>query len=284
MRTRTFLLALALPLLLAVPLLMGQAKTCSDGKTLGWDQMTCCWPGQNVGPFGCTGKPTSCPEGLVPTGDGCNPLNSAAAARNDYNPALLDPSLANKTAPDTFSVRLETTQGNIIIDVTRDWAPIGADRFYNLVTIGYYDSASFFRVIAGFMAQFGLHGDPKVNAVWRVAEIQDDPAGLQSNLPGYVSFAMAGPNSRTTQLFMSLGDNHRLDRMGFAPFGKLREMTVLEKLYDGYGEGAPSGRGPDQRRIQDEGRAYLKSQFPELDSIIKATVLSPEEAAAGRAP
>jgi peptidyl-prolyl cis-trans isomerase A (cyclophilin A) len=264
---------LLLSALLLTPLLMGQAKACPEGKTLGWDQMTCCWPGQNVGPFGCTGKPTSCPDGLVPTGDGCAKADSLEAARNAYHPGLLDPNQASETAPDTFAVLFETTAGDMIIDVTREWAPVGADRFYNLVRIGYYDGAAFFRVIEGFMAQVGLHGDPKVNAIWRISEIEDDPAGLQSNLPGFVSFAMAGPNSRTTQIFLNLGDNHRLDRMGFAPFGQLRDMEALHALYAGYGEGAPGGNGPDQRLIQDRGAAYLQASFPKLDSIRKATIV-----------
>ena len=250
--------------------------TCPAGKVVGWDGVTCCWPGQNVGPFGCTGKPTSCPEGLVPTGEGCNRPDSAAAARNDYNPALLDPSLARETAPASYTVRMTTTQGDILIDVTRDWAPVGADRFYNLVKIGFYDKVAFFRVVAGFMAQVGINGDPKVNSVWREARIPDDPQ-LESNMPGYVTFAMAGPDTRTTQIFFNFADNHRLDRQGFSPFGKVREMTVLEKLYDGYGEGAPRGRGPDQMKVQEEGAPYLKRNFPDLDWILKAEIVEDEE-------
>jgi len=258
---------------LLVPLLMGQAKTCPEGKVLGWDQATCCWPGQNVGPFGCTGKASSCPDGLVPTGEGCSKPDSPEAARNAYHPGMLDPSKAVEQAPETFAVLFETSKGDITIDITRAWAPHGADRIYNLVTIGYYDNVAFFRVIEGFMAQFGLHGDPKVNAIWRISTIPDDPADVQSNLPGFVSFAMAGPGSRTTQLFMNLGDNHRLDRMGFAPVGKLRDMEVLKSLYDGYGEGAPSGAGPDQGRIQDEGAPYLSTRFPLLDYIETASIV-----------
>ncbi|MCO4772851.1 MAG: peptidylprolyl isomerase [Deltaproteobacteria bacterium] len=249
---------------------MAQAS-CPEGKVLGWDQATCCWPGQNVGPFGCTGPPTSCPVGLVITGEGCDRPDSAAAARNAYNPALLDPSKATETAPDEFTVRFKTTQGDILIDVTRAWAPNGADRFYNLVRIGFYNQVAFFRVVSGFMAQVGIHGDPKVSAVWRESVIQDDPV-VESNLPGYVTYAMAGPNTRTTQLFFNFADNHRLDRDGFSPFGRVRDMAVLENLYDGYGEGAPRGRGPNQLYIQDRGNSYLKTEFPDLDWILEATI------------
>ncbi len=265
------LLALALPLVLPQTA-SAQAKTCPEGKVLGWDGATCCWPGQNVGPFGCTGKPTECPADLVPTGEGCAKPTSQAAARNSYHPALLDPSKAAETAPEEYTVRLRTTRGDVLIDVTRAWAPKGADRFYNLVKIGYYNEVAFFRVISGFMAQVGLHGDPAVNTVWRAARIEDDPV-IESNRPGYVTYAMAGPNTRTTQIFFNYADNHRLDRDGFAPFGKVRDMKVLEGLFDGYGEGAPMGRGPSQTRIQDEGNRYLKRSFPDLDWILEATVV-----------
>jgi len=256
---------------------LAQAADCPDGKVLGWDGATCCWPGQNVGPFGCTGKATSCPDGLVPTDEGCSPGNSAAVKRLDYHPALLDPRLAQERAPDTYAVAIQTTKGEIIIDVTREWAPLGADRFYNLVKIGFYDDVAFFRVIDEFMAQLGITGDPVVNGIWREATIEDDPV-VKSNLPGFVSFAMSGPNSRTTQIFMNLADNHRLDHMGFPPFGKLRDLGVLESIYNGYGEGAPSGRGPDQGRIQDEGNAYLRAQFPHMDWIESARILGEEPA------
>jgi peptidyl-prolyl cis-trans isomerase A (cyclophilin A) len=196
-----------------------------------------------------------------------------AEARTKYNPALLDPSKATETAPATYAVKLETTKGDMIIDVTREWAPNGADRFYNLVKIGYYDDVAFFRVMSGFMAQVGIHGDPKVNQVWREARIQDEPVKA-SNTPGMVTFAMGGPNSRTTQIFLNLGNNANLDPMKFAPFGKLRSMDVLTQIHSGYGEGAPRGRGPMQGKVQSEGNAYLRAQFPELDYIKKATILT----------
>jgi peptidyl-prolyl cis-trans isomerase A (cyclophilin A) len=157
--------------------------------------------------------------------------------------------------------------------VTRDWAPNGADRFYNLVKIGYFDDAAFFRNIEGFMVQFGVNGDPAVNRKWRQANIKGDRA-KQSNQPGFITFAMGGdPDSRTTQLFINFGDNGRLDKDGFAPFGRVvKGMDIVESLYNGYGEGAPNGSGPDQGRLQDEGNAYLKKSFPKLDYIKKATI------------
>lgn len=180
-----------------------------------------------------------------------------------------------KGAPDTFAVRFETTKGNIDIDVTKSLAPIGADRFYELVTSGYYNDVAFFRVIPNFMAQVGLHGDPAQNRQWRSKQIKDDPVKA-SNTRGMVTFAKTGrPNSRTTQIFLNFKDNSNLDGMGFAPFGKVRDasLSVLDSLYSGYGEGAPRGRGPSQGRIQNEGNAYLKKDFPNLDYIKKATIL-----------
>ncbi|MCP4872753.1 MAG: peptidylprolyl isomerase [Proteobacteria bacterium] len=184
----------------------------------------------------------------------------------------MDVEAATKQAPDSYVVKFETTKGDILIDVTRSWAPEGADRFYNLVSIGYYDDIAFFRVIDGFMAQFGIHGDPAVARVWKEAQIQDDPVS-QSNTEGMLTFATAGPNTRTTQLFMNFGDNSNLNGMGFAPFGKLRSMDVLNKINSEYGEGAPRGRGPHQGRVQSQGNTYLKASFPNLDYITKATIV-----------
>jgi peptidyl-prolyl cis-trans isomerase A (cyclophilin A) len=187
------------------------------------------------------------------------------------DPRLLDPASLTETAPAEYTVRLQTNEGAILIDVTRAWAPRGADRFYNLVQAGFYDDARFFRVIANFVAQFGITGRPDVNAVWKDAVIEDDPP-TQSNLEGTVSFATAGPGTRTTQVFINLKDNERLDAMGFAPIGKVRDMKVAQKLWVGYGEGAPGGRGPDQTKLQDEGAAYAAA-FPKLDRIVKARVV-----------
>jgi len=179
----------------------------------------------------------------------------------------------NMEAPPTYRARFETSKGDFVIEVHRDWAPIGADRFYNLVRNGYYDGVRFFRVIDGFMAQFGMNGDPLVTAQWRVATLQDDPV-VQSNTRGTVTFAMTGqPNSRTTQIFINYGDNSNLDGMGFAPFGEVVEgMEVAASLYSGYGEGAPRGRGPDQGQIQARGNEYLEADFPNLDYVVHATI------------
>ena len=199
-------------------------------------------------------------------------LGGVAAA--GASPALSNPKDAkmNQTAPAKYKARFETSQGPFVIEVTRDWAPLGADRFYNLVQQGYYDDVRFFRVLDGFMAQFGIHGDPKTAAVWRNERIQDDPV-KQSNTRGMVSYAMAGPNTRTTQVFINFGDNSQLDGMRFAPFGKVVEgMNVVDKLHSAYGEGAPRGAGPDQGRIQAEGNAYLVKDFPKLDFVKKATI------------
>src|SRR5262249_53892054 len=153
---------------------------------------------------------------------------------------------------------------NFTIVAHRDWAPLGVDRFYHLVQSGFYDDARFFRVLSGFMAQFGMNGDPKVTAAWEPLTLQDDPV-KQKNTRGMVSFAMGGPNTRTTQLFINYGDNTNLDGMGFAPIGQVVDgMAVVDSLYSGYGEGAPDGRGPDQGRIGAEGNAYLAKSFPQL--------------------
>jgi peptidyl-prolyl cis-trans isomerase A (cyclophilin A) len=174
-------------------------------------------------------------------------------------------------APDRYTVRMETTEGPIVIDVTRAWAPNGADRFHALVREGYFTDIAFFRVLSGFMAQAGIHGDPAVAARWRDRRIQDDPV-REHNTRGMVSYAMAGPNTRTTQFFINFGDNQNLDGMGFAPFGRVRDMAAVDRLYAEYGEGAPRGRGPAQGRLQSEGNAYLRAEFPELDYIRSATI------------
>ena len=190
----------------------------------------------------------------------------------DRNPALLLPAAATQQAPATFAVELTTDAGPIVIDVTRAWAPNGADRFYNLVQIGFFTDVAFFRVVSGFMAQGGIHGDPRVAAAWRSANIPDDPV-VQSNRRGFVTFAMGGPNTRTTQFFINLVDNQRLDPMGFPPFGRVRDMAAVDALHSGYGESAPGGRGPMQQRIQTEGNAYLRAEFPQLSYIRSARIL-----------
>jgi len=178
----------------------------------------------------------------------------------------------DQQAPAEYTVKLETTEGEVLIDVHRDWAPRGADRFYTLVRDGFYDDSAFFRVLDGFMAQTGLNGDPAVTRAWRDRRIPDDPV-TQSNQRGTVSFATSGRDSRTTQFFINFGDNGKLDGMGFAPFGKVRDMTAVDKLYSGYGEGFPKGSGPSQQKLHMQGNAYLKAEFPELDYVVSARVV-----------
>ncbi len=207
---------------------------------------------------------------------GLSPLARAEESKDAPDKSvLLDPSHESwsRQAPDTFKVKFVTTKGDVVIEVTRAWAPRGADRFYNLADNGFYDGCKFFRVIEGFMSQFGINGDPEVSAVWREQKIQDDP-NKQKNTRGRVTFAMAGPDTRTTQLFINFGDNTFLDTQGFSPFGEVVEgMDVVGQLYADYGEGAPRGNGPDQGRIQHEGNPYLNAEFPRLDHIISAEVV-----------
>ena len=185
---------------------------------------------------------------------------------------LGNPSSLTEKAPAVYKAKFDTSKGTFVIEVHRDWAPNGADRFYNLVKNGFYNDARFFRVINGFMVQFGISGNPDLSAVWREAAIPDD-AVKQSNTRGMVSFATAGPGTRTTQVFINFGDNASLDGQGFSPFGQVVSgMDVVDSIYGGYGEGAPRGRGPDQGRIQTEGNAYLVEAYPKLDYIKKATI------------
>ena len=194
---------------------------------------------------------------------------SAAPA---FGQALMNPSALKEQAPALYRVDFDTSKGPFVVEVHRDWAPIGADRFYNLVRNGFYDDARFFRVIEGFMVQFGVNGDPRVSAVWREARIKDDPVRI-SNKRSFVTFATAGPNTRTTQVFINYGDNSNLDSQGFTPFGQVVSgMKVVDSLYSGYGEGAPRGLGPDQGKVQAEGNASLASKFGNLDYIKKATI------------
>jgi peptidyl-prolyl cis-trans isomerase A (cyclophilin A) len=176
-------------------------------------------------------------------------------------------------APKEYKVKFVTTKGDVVIKITRDWAPRGADRFYCLVKAGFFDGCRFFRVLKGFVAQFGINGDPKISEPWRTAGIQDDPVA-QSNTRGRLTFATAGPNTRTTQLFINLADNSKLDSMGFAPIGEVVEgMNIVDSFFADYGEGAPRGGGPEQGRIQMQGNAYLEKDFPKLDWIKSATVI-----------
>ena len=200
-------------------------------------------------------------------------------AAKTYDRALLRPALLKDKAPETYQVKFETSKGDFTVSVTRAWAPLGADRFYDLAKHHFFDNESFFRVLKGFVAQFGISAYPPVNAVWEKATIKDDPV-TQSNKKYFLTFATAGPNTRTTQLFINLADNPRLDTMGFAPFGQVTDgMNIVDTLYADYGEGAPGGSGPNQDEIQKQGKPYLDKNFPKLD-YIKTTTLTPAPGAA----
>ena len=188
-------------------------------------------------------------------------------------PDLSNPAALTEQAPASYKVRFDTSKGPFVIQVDRAWAPHGADRFYNLVKHGFYYKDRFFRVIPGFTVQFGINGDPRLSAHWREASIPDDPV-KQSNRRGMITFATAGPNSRTTQVFINFGDNSQLDAMGFAPFGQvIAGMDAVDRINAEYGEGAPRGRGPEQGKLQMEGNAYLAKGFPRMDYVKKATIV-----------
>jgi peptidyl-prolyl cis-trans isomerase A (cyclophilin A) len=181
-------------------------------------------------------------------------------------------SAGDKRAPDSFKVRFETSKGDFVVNVTRDWSPLGADRFYTLVNSGFYDGARFFRVLPGFVVQFGIAADPAVTAKWHEANLVDDPV-KQTNRRGTITFATGGPNSRTTQVFINLANNARLDPRGFSPFGEVMQgMDMVDQFYSGYGEGAPNGTGPAQPSAEAEGNAYFMRAFPKLDYIKKAAI------------
>ena len=210
---------------------------------------------------------SAAPKPAAPKPAGTTPSRTGTNMTTD--PALLKPATLTAKAPDVYEVKLATTKGDITIQVTRSWAPLGADRFYNLVRHGFYNGAAFFRIVPGFVVQFGLSGDPAVNKAWKNANFKDDPV-TQSNRPGYLTFATAGPNTRTTQLFINLGNNAPLDGQGFAPFGQVTSgMDVVQKLYTGYGE------RPDQGSITEQGKAYIDKNFPMIDKIETATISSP---------
>ncbi len=181
---------------------------------------------------------------------------------------LMNPAQLNEKAPETFQAEFKTSKGDFVVEVTRAWSPNGADRFFNLVKNGYFNDCRFFRVVEGFMVQFGIHGDPKVSAKWRAAQIKDD-AVKQSNKRGYVTFATAGPNTRTTQLFINFADNSFLDPQGFSPVGKvIQGMNVVDSIHSGYGE------SPVQQNIHMQGNAYLEKSFPKLDYIKSTCIVS----------
>jgi len=211
---------------------------------------------------------------LIPLGCGDSPPPPPYVRPSD-RPLLRPDAPEMKTkAPERFKVRFTTSQGAFTIAVERAWAPLGADRFYNLVRGRFFEEARFFRVLSGFMCQFGIPADPAESALWKNATIEDDPV-RESNTRGRVSYAISGPGTRTTQMFINYSNgNRRLDRQGFAPFGEVTEgMDVVDKLYSGYGEGAPSGDGPHQKRIERQGNPYLQADFPKLDYIKKTELL-----------
>jgi peptidyl-prolyl cis-trans isomerase A (cyclophilin A) len=225
-------------------------------------------PLQPKGPVPAT---TSASSSQAPT-----TKKGTTASRPTYDRSLLHPALLKEKAPEQYKVKFTTTRGEFVVVVTRSWAPLGADRFYNLVKHHFYDNASVFRVVPSFVAQFGISSYPAVTAAWQKTEIKDDPV-TQTNNKGYITFATAGPNTRTTQVFINLKDNPGLDKSGFAPFGVIdpQGMKVVEMFYDQYGDNA----GIDQAQIEKQGKAYLDKSFPKLDTINSAVITEPAPAA-----
>ena len=216
---------------------------------------------------GCVAQGTATKTSAAPQG----------AATAQYHPAMLDPTQANEKAPEKFQVQFETTKGDFVIEVNREWAPNGADRFYNMVRIGYFKDIAIFRAIKGFMFQFGIHGDPAVSSKWSDASIKDDPSVNISNQKGYITFAQTqAANSRSTQMFLNLGNNASLDasRNGstpFVPFGKIISgMDVLEKIYSDYGENSREVQG----KFKQEGNAFIKKKYPNIDYVKSVKLVS----------
>ena len=255
MTTRSIAMTMAVCVAIALPVAAVRAQgTSSTAKQT---------PAKPAAPKPTTQKPTTKPAGSGAKPAGAKPTTAKPAA---VSAALRTPSKLKEKAPETFKVSFDTSAGSFVIDVTRAWAPIGADRFYNLVKNGYYDGNRFFRVLPGFVVQFGLYGDPKIGALWRDANLPDDPV-TQSNRRGSVVFATAGPNTRTTQLFINYRDNKMLDDR-FAPFGVVSSgMEIVDKINPEYRE------DPDQTAIQMQGNAYLIKNFPKMDYIKKATIV-----------
>jgi peptidyl-prolyl cis-trans isomerase A (cyclophilin A) len=198
------------------------------------------------------------------------PAASPAAQAPAASPAAPEPA----AVPDVYRVKFQTTKGDFVIQVTKAWAPIGAERFYRLIESKFYDDCAFFRVVPGFMVQFGVNGDPKVTAAWKIRRILDEPA-KKSNGVGMITYAMSTKNSRTTQVFINFGDNSALDRKGFAPFGKVVSgMDVVRNFYSVYGDmSSLGGHGPDSNLIEEQGNAYLHAKFPKLDYIKTARLV-----------
>ena len=201
---------------------------------------------------------------------------SPAPAKPATTSRLLNPAALTAPAPAEFDVKFTTTEGVIVFHLTKAWAPNGVDRFYNLVRAGFFTDVAFYRVIDGFMAQFGVSPDPAVSRAWLGHDIKDDKV-TQTNKRGRLTFAATGaPNSRGTQLFINFKDNGRLDGMGFAPIGEVTEgMDVVDKLYSGYGDTAEQGSGgPSSRRLDTEGKPYLDRNFPKISRILSAKIVT----------
>ena len=216
----------------------------------------------------------ACEKAPAPAAKAPEAAAPAAAPAAPPSEALLHPDFAKFSAqgPDSFAVHVVTSHGAFDLKIHRNWSPKGADRLYYLFSNNYYDGIRFFRVINGFMAQFGMAGDPAVERAWKDLNLRDEPV-THSNKRGTLTFADAGPDTRSTQLFINFADNGPLDRSGFTPVGEVTNgMGAVDSLYDGYGEGAPAGHGPDQGRITQEGNAYLAREFPKLDFIVTAHV------------
>ena len=193
-------------------------------------------------------------------------VGSSSALAQTGKPSLMNPASLTEQAPATYKVKFDTSAGEFVVTVTRAWAPLGADRFYNLVKNGFYDGTRFFRVVPNFMVQWGINGDPDIQRNWANANIKDDPAGKKSNARGTITFANRGPNSRSTQLFINYKSNAFLDKT-FMPFGEVTSgMSVVDKI------NAKHGEDPDQGQMQANGNRYLQKAFPDLDFIKKATI------------
>ncbi|MEQ9412975.1 MAG: peptidylprolyl isomerase [Cyclobacteriaceae bacterium] len=200
----------------------------------------------------------------------------ACSSKSGSEEALFDPASEEwtKEAPDVSRIRFETSKGYFVVELRRAWAPIGVDRFYNLVRLGFYDDSRFYRVRKDFIMQFGIAGKPEVAQVWEKEEINDDPV-IESNKRGYISFAMTGPDTRTTQVYINLSDNAELDEQGFAPLGYVVEgMEVVDSVYSGYDENSGGGmRRGQQQKLFELGNAYLDKEFPKLDKLIDAEII-----------
>ncbi len=206
----------------------------------------------------------------------CILIMGACFSKSGREDALFNPTHEewDKEAPDIARVRMETSKGDFVIELHRAWAPIGVDRFYNLVRMGFYDDSRFYRVRKDFIMQFGIAGKPEVAQVWEKVEINDDPV-VESNMRGYISFAMTGPDTRTTQVYINLSDNVELDEQGFAPLGFVIEgMDVVDSIYSGYDENSGGGmRRGKQQKLFEMGNTYLDKEFPLLDQLIDAEIV-----------